>query len=52
MWQTPPPVDRLTDTCKNITFPQTSFAGGKEIATGVAACLLYDFHIDRNVDEV
>ena len=22
------PVDRMTDTCKNITLPQTSFAGG------------------------
>ena len=30
-WQPrmPPPVDRITDTCKNITLPQTSFAGGK-----------------------
>ena len=25
----PPPVDRMTDGCKNITYPQTSFAGGK-----------------------
>ena len=25
----PPHVDRMTDTCKNITFPQTSFAGCK-----------------------
>ena len=24
----PPPVDRMTDACKNITLPQTSFAGG------------------------
>ena len=23
-----PPVDRMTDRCKNITLPQTSFAGG------------------------
>ena len=23
-----PPVDRIADTCKNITLPQTSFAGG------------------------
>ena len=23
------PMDRMTDTCKNITLPQTSFAGGK-----------------------
>ena len=33
MGQTPPPpVDRLTDRCKNITLPQTSFAGGKNFA--------------------
>ena len=25
----PPPVDRMTDRCKHITLPQTSFAGGK-----------------------
>ena len=24
-----PPVNRMTDRCKNITLPQTSFAGGK-----------------------
>ena len=24
---TPPPVNRMTDRCKNITLPQTSFAG-------------------------
>ena len=23
-----PPMDRMTDMCKNITLPQTSFAGG------------------------
>ena len=28
----PPPVNRMTDRCKNITLPQTSFAGGKKIA--------------------
>ena len=29
-WDTQfPPVDRMTDTCKNITFSQTLFAGGK-----------------------
>ena len=27
----PPPVDRITDACKNITFPQTSFAGGNNL---------------------
>ena len=25
----PPPVNRMTDRCKNITLSQTSFAGGK-----------------------
>ena len=25
----PPTMDRMTDICKNITLPQTSFAGGK-----------------------
>ena len=24
-----PHVDRMTDACKNITLPQTSYAGGK-----------------------
>ena len=28
-WHTSPPVDRITDVCKNITLPQTLFAGGK-----------------------
>ena len=27
---TPPPVDRITDRCKNITLAQTSFAGGNK----------------------
>ena len=27
--ETDPPVNRMTDRCKNITLPQTSFAGGK-----------------------
>ena len=27
--QTPSPVKRMTHRCKNITLPQTSFAGGK-----------------------
>ena len=27
--QTPSPVNRMTNRCKNITFPRTSFAGGK-----------------------
>ena len=28
-WEANPPVDRMTDACKNITLPQTSFACGK-----------------------
>ena len=32
MGQTPIPcVNRITDRCKNITLPQTSFAGGKDL---------------------
>ena len=27
----PPPVNRMTNRCKNITLPQTSFAGGKNL---------------------
>ena len=27
------PVNRMTDRCKNITLPQTSFAGGKNNST-------------------
>ena len=26
-----PPMNRMTDRCKNITLPQTSFAGGKNL---------------------
>ena len=26
----PPPVNRITDRCKNITFAQTTFAGGNK----------------------
>ena len=30
-WDTPlPPVNTMTDRCKNITLPQTSFAGGNQ----------------------
>ena len=28
--QTPPPVNRMTDACENITLPQTSFVGGNK----------------------
>ena len=29
-WGRPAPVNRMTDRCKNITLPQTSFAGSKD----------------------
>ena len=29
-WDTPPLVNRMTDQCKNITLPQSSFAGGNK----------------------
>ena len=28
-WADTPPMNRMTDRCKNITLPQTPFAGGK-----------------------
>ena len=30
--RTPPPVNRMTNWCKNITLPQTSFAGGNNLS--------------------
>ena len=30
LYTPPPPVNRMTDRCKNITLPQTLFAGGKK----------------------
>ena len=40
LMQTPlnadPPVNRMTHRCKNITLPQTSFAGGKYHSSTVA----------------
>ena len=39
---TDPLVDRMTDTCENITFPQTSFAGGKDMFL-VALYLIKEF---------
>ena len=33
LWHTPlaPPVNRMTNRCKNITLPQTLFAGGNKV---------------------
>ena len=31
-WDTTPSLNRMTNRCKNITLPQTSFAGGKDEA--------------------
>ena len=36
--QTPPPVNRMTNRCKNITLLQTSFAGGKYNYTRFFSC--------------
>ena len=30
-WSGTPPVNRMTNRCKNITLPQTSFAGGNNV---------------------
>ena len=36
-----PPVNKMTDSCKNIILPQTSFAGGKyDIATSTPSRML------------
>ena len=37
---TPPPMNRMTDRCKNITFPQTSFAGGNNVTNRLCEALL------------
>ena len=34
---TPDPVNRMTDRCKNITLPQTSFAGGNNMPSIIHA---------------
>ena len=40
-WDTTPPVNKMRARCKNITLPQTSFAGGSEtISTGDTAISL------------
>ena len=31
-WKHPPPVNRMTHTCENITFPHTPYAVGKDYA--------------------
>ena len=40
----PPPVDRMIDMCKNITFPQTSFEGGNNY---VAKSDFRNLHLNR-----
>ena len=42
-----PPLNRMTDRCKNITLPQTSFAGGNE-ATFVSHYFGHLFSIEWN----
>ena len=53
----PPPVNRITDACKNITLPQTSFAGGKNgsepilcINIFVSIDTMLNFDRDANAD--
>ena len=39
---TPPPVNRMSDRCKNITLPQTSFAGGNNVSSmNALPCQVY-----------
>ena len=38
LMQTPPPRDRMTDACENITLPQTSFAGSNNVANILTTC--------------
>ena len=40
----PPPVDRMTHMCKNITLPQTSFAGGKNRVTRLHSSRMHTAH--------
>ena len=37
---TPPPVNRMTNRCKNITLPQTSFVGGNKKVLAFWYCRL------------
>ena len=40
-----PPVNRMTHRCKNITLPQTSFAGGKNKDKLQTGCSRTDPHV-------
>ena len=40
-----PPVNRMTNRCKNITFPQTSFAGGKNYLPEVMSYIHGTLHL-------
>ena len=48
-----PPVNRMTDTCKNITLPQTSFAGGnnKRLPKGLTNYSIFSIveHVSTNL---
>ena len=45
-----PPVNKMTDACKNITLPQTSFAGGKyDIATSIPSRMLARSVTDKQI---
>ena len=40
-----PPVNRMTNRCKNITLPQTLFAGGNKKKTSLWCCFEYIFQL-------
>ena len=42
--QVPPPVNRMTNRCKNITLPQTSFAGGNYMLNATAMLIPYGIY--------
>ena len=45
-WMQTPPADRMTDTCKNITLPQTSFTGSNKDNNPYQHCVTPFFMYD------
>ena len=45
-----PPVNRMTDRCKNITLPQTSFAGGNKVTAVkiLQTCCSSDIYVRKD----
>ena len=44
----PPPVNKMINRCKNITLPQTSFAGGKNAGCKFVLVVIELFNSDVN----